>query len=108
MYVSSYYYMCILILLCMCPYATDENDCDMHVSTYYWMCFLVPPAYCYNVSSCYHYILSTYLSYYYVCVLIPDKHFFQRMQEEVEAIRTMNQRGIRIIAAGTSVCVSAA
>jgi hypothetical protein len=55
-YVSSYYYMCILILLCMCPHTTDENDCDMHVSTYYWMCVLVPPAYCFNVSSCYHYI----------------------------------------------------
>jgi hypothetical protein len=52
--------------------------------------------------------VSSYLSYYYISVLIPDEHLFRRMQEEVEAIRTMNQRGIRIIAAGTSICVSAA
>jgi hypothetical protein len=48
-YVASYYYICVLILLCMCPHTT------IYVSSYYYMC---PHT-------------TTYVSSYYnICVLI--------------------------------------
>ncbi len=34
-YVSSYYYICALILLCMCPHTTT------YVSSYYYICVLI-------------------------------------------------------------------
>ena len=57
-YVSSYYYICVLILLYMCPHTT------ICVSSYYYICVLI----LLHVSSFYY--VSSYSSYYYMCVLI--------------------------------------
>ncbi len=41
MYVSSYYYVCFLVLLCMFPHTTICVLILLYVSSYYYMRFLV-------------------------------------------------------------------
>jgi hypothetical protein len=56
-YVSSYYYMCVLIPHYMCPHTT------LCVSAYYYLCVLIP------LYMCPHTTLYV-SSFYYICVLI--------------------------------------
>ena len=78
--VSSYYYICVLIPLYMCPHAT------IHVSSYYYTCVLIPlcmcphtPIYVQSLGAalflafylCPHtHTCAVYVSSYYICVLI--------------------------------------
>ncbi len=65
-YVSSYCYICVLILLCMCPHTA------ICVSSYYYTFVLILLCMCPHTTiyvSAYYYKYVS--SYYYICVLIP-------------------------------------
>ena len=82
MYVSSYYHICVLVLIYVCPYT-------MYVSSYYYVCVLI----LLYVSSCYYicvlillymcphttkYVSSYVYSCYNICVLMKSACVFKK------------------------------
>jgi hypothetical protein len=74
LYVSSYYYICVLILLHMCPHRLQgQRVRELYVSSYYYMCpHTTTICVLILLHMCPH--TTTYVSsYYYICVLIGFK-----------------------------------
>ncbi len=84
-YVSSYYYICVLVLLHMCPHTTtyvssDYNICVLilqHMCLHTTICVLILQYMCPHTTICVLILLymcphtSIYVSsYYYICVLV--------------------------------------